>query len=142
MIELFFTAAYLLAASLNIKAFAPAMAFLLSSAFGFSSLTVIEYHAVSIIIYCCFALLCEFRTANFMILSTLINLLCVIYFLSPIYLEYYEYYFMLVAVTVNLCILFSLFDGSDKHDRNNITIATCINDFLNLEIHSKTSGRG
>ena len=142
MIELFFTAAYLLAASLNRKAFAPAMAFLLSSAFSFSSLTIVEYHAVSIIIYCCFALLCEFKTSKFMMLSTLINLLCVFYFLSPIYLEYYEYYFMIVVAAVNLCILFSVFSGSDKHDRNNITIATCDNGFLNLAAHSKTSARG
>ena len=95
MIELVFTAAYLLAASLNKNAFAPAMAFLLSSAFSFSNLTVVEYHAVSIIIYCSLALFCEFRTAKFMMLSTLINLICLFYFLSPIYLEYYEYYFML-----------------------------------------------
>ena len=142
MIDLFFAVAYLLAASLNIKAFAPAIAFLLSSAASFSNLTVIEYHAVSIIIYCCFALLCEFKTSKFMMLSTLINLLCVFYFLSQIYLEYYEYYFMIVVGAVNLCILFSVFSGSDKHDRSNIAIATCDNGFINLAAHSKKSARG
>ena len=77
-----------------------------------------------------------------MMLSTLINLLCVFYFLSPMYLEYYEYYFMMIVSAVNLCILFSVFSGNDEHDRNNITTAACGDGFINLAAHSKTSARG
>ena len=140
MIDSVFIIAYLVMMRQSPLAFAPAIAFLLTSLIANIDASMILQHSIFIIVYTVCALFASTKIAYIMLVSTIINYITVVYFLFNLHIQNYETYFLTCMIIVNIIILYSIIEGvkngSDNPDSS--SFFSRIFDFFNLQIHSKT----
>ena len=143
MIDSVFIIAYLVMMRQSPLAFAPAIAFLLTSLIAYLDISMILQHSIFIIIYTVCALFASAKIAYIMLVSTIINYITVVYFLFNLHIQNYETYFLTCMIIVNIIILYSIIQGvkNGSNDPGSASFFSRIFDFLNLQIHSKTGQR-
>ena len=140
MIDSAFIIAYLVMMRQSPLAFAPAIAFLLTSLIANIDASMILQHSIFIIVYTVFALFASTKIAYIMLVSTIINYITVVYFLFNLHIQNYETYFLTCMIIVNIIILYSIIEGvkNGSNDPDSASFFSRIFDFFNLQIHSKT----
>ena len=143
VIDSVFIIAYLVMMRQSPTAFAPAIAFLLTSLIAYIDVSMILQHSIFIIIYTVCALFASAKIAYIMLVSTIINYITVVYFLFNLHIQNYENYFLTCMIIVNIIILYSIIKGV-KNGSDNIvdsSVFSRVFNLLNLQAHTKTGQR-
>ena len=137
--DLILIALYAIAIRLTRRAVAPSLAFVLTIAFSFISMSNAALHVGYACLYLCLIPLANTRTASLMLISAIVNAASACYFLSSLWLEYFPVYFACAMIVINLCIIFTIFKGvrSEQLDNVDHTVLTCTLDLCNLLTHKK-----
>jgi hypothetical protein len=134
---------YLILIRVSVLAVAPAIAFLLTVLIANIEMGMILQHSLFIVVYSVCAMFASSRIAYAMMRSTVINCLCVAYFVFPVYLENYESYFLASMVLVNIVIIISIIKGvkNGDSDRINTSLFSRFLNLHNLPTHTKAGQR-
>jgi hypothetical protein len=134
---------YLILIRVSVLAVAPAIAFLLTVLIANIEMGMILQHSLFVVVYTVCAIVASSKIGYAMLLSTVINCLCVAYFVFPMHLDNYEAYFLVVMTTVNLIILLTILKGVKDGDfyRFNASIFSRFFNLHNLPTHTKAGQR-
>ena len=134
---------YLILIRVSVLAVAPAIAFLLTVLLSSIEMSMILQHSLFIVVYTVCALFASSKIGYAMLLSTVINCLCVAYFVFPVYLENYESYFLAAMIAINSIILLTIIKGVKNGDSNRINTSLFSRFFNlhNLSTHTKAGQR-
>jgi hypothetical protein len=134
---------YLILIRVSVLAVAPAIAFLLTVLLSSIEMSMILQHSLFIVVYTVCALFASSKIGYAMLLSTVINCLCVAYFVFPVYLENYESYFLAAMIAINSIILLTIIKGVKNGDSNRINTSLFSRFFNlhNLQTHTKAGQR-
>ena len=134
---------YLVMIRVSVLAVAPAIAFLLTVLLSSIEMSMILQHSLFIVVYTVCALFASSKIGYAMLLSTVINCLCVAYFVFPVYVENYESYFLAAMIAVNSIILLTIIKGvkNGDSDRINTSIFSRFFNLHNIPTHTKAGQR-
>ena len=134
---------YLVMIRVSVLAVAPAIAFLLTVLLSSIEMSMILQHSLFIVVYTVCALFSSSKIGYAMLLSTVINCLCVAYFVFPVYVENYESYFLAAMIAVNSIILLTIIKGvkNGDSDRINTSIFSRFFNLHNIPTHTKAGQR-
>jgi hypothetical protein len=134
---------YLIMIRVSVLAVAPAIAFLLTVLIAEIEMGMILQHSLFIVIYSVCAMFASSRIGYAMLLSTLVNCLCVAYFVLPVYVQSYETYFLASMTVVNLVILLTILKGvkNGASDRFDTSLFSRLFNLFNVQAHTKTGQR-
>ncbi len=134
---------YLIMMRVSVLAVAPAIAFFLTVLLAEIEMGMILQHSLFVVVYTVCALSASYKIGYAMLLSTVVNCVCVAYFVFPVYLVNYEAYFLYIMLVINSVILFTIIKGvkNGDGDRINTSLFSRVFNLLNLQTHTETGQR-
>ena len=141
--DLILIALYAIAIRLTRRAVAPSLAFVLTIAFSFISMSNAALHVGYACLYLCLIPLANTRTASLMLISAIVNAASACYFLSSLWLEYFPVYFACAMIVINLVIIFTVTKGVKNGQAFNVDrlVIFRVLDLCNLQTYTKTGTR-
>ena len=127
----------------SVLAVAPAIAFFLTVLLAEAGMGMILQHSLFVVVYTVCALFASYKIGYAMLLSTVVNCMCVAYFVFPLHLVNYEAYFLCAMTVVNSVILFTILKGvkNGDGDRVDTSLFSRIFNLLNLQTHTEAGQR-
>ena len=143
VIDLTLIALYAISVRYTTRAVVPSLAFMFTIALSFADIPQDALHVGYAIMYLMLIPLANITVAMGMLIYAIVNAAAVVYFLIPVWFEYFTVYFAIAIIVVNLCILLTIFRGTKNGqlaDVDNIVIFRIL-DLCNIQTHSKTDTR-
>jgi hypothetical protein len=134
---------YLILIRVSVLAVAPAIAFLLTVLIANIEMGMILQHSLFVVVYTVCAIVASSKIGYAMLTSTVVNCICVSYFVFPAYSSNYEAYFSYGMLVVNALIIVTIIKGVKNGDANRINTSLFSRFFNlhNLPTHSKAGQR-